>query len=606
MDPKLPWFILANPLVAAALIQLLLRRNHSAASALSVLSAFAGLLAALGIWFSAAPASALQIPWIDFGSQLQIPIGLLIDPLSKLMLLVVTGVGALVHLYSLVYMAGDDSKGRFFGNLSLFMFSMLGIVLADNFAMMFIFWELVGVSSYLLIGHWFTKNSAAAAANKAFLTNRIGDFGFMLGILILWTASGTVVFPELAAKASSLPIAPGLLTAGVLLVFCGAVGKSAQLPLHVWLPDAMEGPTPVSALIHAATMVAAGVYMLARVSFLITLSPDAQSVIAWTGILTAVFAALLATQQDDIKRILAYSTLSQLGYMVSAIGLAAPGAAMFHLFTHAFFKALLFLGAGAVIHALHHEQDIWRMGGLAKKMPLTFMTFATGYLALIGCPGLSGFFSKDLILMAAWQHNKVIFALGVATAGLTAFYMTRLFVVAFLGTPRSEAAAHGHDGPAAMTLPLLLLAIPSISAGWPLIQHAALGHETSEALHHLHESGSSLVVIFATLAFAVGTGVSFFIYGKAATDPIRIGPLRNKLYIDEVYSALISATQDLAADMSAWFDKWILDGVMVRGLSGATWGLGFALRFLQVGNLQAYSFIFGLGVVTVIYLLILR
>lgn len=604
MDPKLPWFVLLCPLLSAALIQLVLRRKHSLAAGISVLSAFAGLLAAVGIWFSGMPPAPLQIPWIQVGDALHVPIGLLIDPLSKIMLLVVTGVGALVHLYSLVYMAGDESKGRFFGNLSLFMFSMLGIVLADNFAMMFIFWELVGVSSYLLIGHWFTKDSAAAAANKAFLTNRIGDFGFMLGILLIWSATGTVVFGEIATKSAAIPAS--LLTAGVLLVFCGAVGKSAQLPLHVWLPDAMEGPTPVSALIHAATMVAAGVYMLARISFLVTLSPAAQTVIAWVGILTAVFAALLATQQDDIKRILAYSTLSQLGYMVSAIGLAAPGAAMFHLFTHAFFKALLFLGAGAVIHGLHHEQDIWRMGGLSKRMPLTFLTFALGYLALIGCPGLSGFFSKDLILAAAWQHNKALFALGILTAGLTAFYMTRLFVVAFLGTPRSDSAAHGHDGPLAMTLPLLVLAVPSVAAGWPAVQNATMGASYAAALHHLHESTSSLVVILATGAFLGGTGLSGLIYSRATRDPISIPPLRSKLYVDEIYAALIAATQELGAQMASWFDRWILDGLIVRGLSGLTWGFGYTLRFLQVGNLQAYSFLFGLGVVALIYLAVLR
>jgi NADH-quinone oxidoreductase subunit L len=353
-------------------------------------------------------------------------------------------------------------------------------------------------------------------------------------------------------------------------------------------------------------MVAAGVYMLARISFLVTLSPVAQSVIAWIGILTAVFAALLATQQDDIKRILAYSTLSQLGYMVSAIGLAAPGAAMFHLFTHAFFKALLFLGAGAVIHGLHHEQDIWRMGGLAKRMPLTFLTFAAGYLALIGCPGLSGFFSKDLILAAAYQNSRVLFGLGILTAGLTAFYMTRLFVVAFLGNPRSDAASHGHDGPLAMTLPLLVLAVPSVGAGWTSIQKAAMGPVYAEALHHLHEAAPAMVVVLATAAFVAGAGLSALIYSKATRDPISIPPLRSKLYVDEMYAALIGATQELGAQMASWFDKWILDGLIVRGLSGVTWGVGFALRFLQVGNLQAYSFLFGLGVIALLYLAVIR
>jgi NADH-quinone oxidoreductase subunit L len=292
--------------------------------------------------------------------------------------------------------------------------------------------------------------------------------------------------------------------------------------------------------------------------------------------------------------------------MVSAIGLAAPGAAMFHLFTHAFFKALLFLGAGAVIHGLHHEQDIWRMGGLSKRMPLTFLTFALGYLALIGCPGLSGFFSKDLILAAAWQYNKALFGLGILTAGLTAFYMTRLFVVAFLGTPRSESAAHGHDGPLAMTLPLLILAVPSVAAGWPAVQNAAMGASYAAALHHLHESASNIVVVLATGAFLGGAGLSALIYSRATRDPISIPPLRSKLYVDEIYAALIAATQELGAQMASWFDRWILDGLIVRGLSGLTWGFGYTLRFLQVGNLQAYSFLFGLGVVALLYLAVLR
>jgi NADH-quinone oxidoreductase subunit L len=539
-----------------------------------------------------------------------VPIGVLIDDLSKVMLLVVTGVGALIHIYSLVYMGEDDGESRYFGNLSLFMFSMLGIVLANNFAMMFIFWELVGVSSYLLIGHWFTRDSAAKAANKAFITNRIGDFGFMLGILMVWTATGTVIFSEMETKLPTLTLSAGFLTLSVLLIFCGAVGKSAQVPLHVWLPDAMEGPTPVSALIHAATMVAAGVYMLARVFFLVEMAPTAQAVIAWVGILTAVLAALMATQQDDIKRILAYSTLSQLGYMICAIGLAAPGAAMFHLFTHAFFKALLFLGAGAIIHALHHEQDIWKMGGLSGKMRWTFFTFAAGYLALIGCPFLSGFFSKDAILLAAWQSNKLIFLLGLATAFLTAFYMTRLFVVVFLGNTRTEAAAHGHDGPARMTVPLIILAVFSVIAGYSFLGlgERILGHSRiAENLHALHEKpGGWVVMILATGAFAVGTAGASFLYLGQSKDPILIPLFKNKFYIDELYTALIAGTQDLLATISRYIDQWFIDGLLVRGLSGAAWAIGFGLRFLQFGNLQAYAFLFGLGVVAMIYFMVFR
>src|SRR5688572_3133345 len=391
---------------------------------------------------------------------LKIDIGFQIDQLSLIMLLVVTGVGGLIHIYSYGYMHDDSGFSRFFACLSLFTFSMLGIVLANNFVMMFIFWELVGVSSYLLIGFWYERPSAADAAKKAFITNRLGDFGFLLGIIMVWALLGTVRFDELQARLGAAPGALGAwATAAGLLIFCGAVGKSAQFPLHVWLPDAKEGPTPVSALIHAATMVAAGVYMLCRVAFLFSVT--ALDVIAWVGGFTALLAAVIAVQQNDIKRILAYSTLSQLGYMVLAVAVS-PAAAMFHLVTHAFFKALLFLGAGSVIYALHHEQNIWKMGGLKKTMPITYWTFFIGTLALCGVPPFSGFFSKDEILAAAAHHSVALFIVTVLVAVLTTFYMFRLFFVAFGGTARS---GHAHESPKVMTWPLILLAIPSLLAG---------------------------------------------------------------------------------------------------------------------------------------------
>jgi NADH-quinone oxidoreductase subunit L len=602
-----PWFILLAPLASAVIIQLFTRRSRTVSATISVTAVCFSLLASIFVFFAPHSAVPNEIPWLDFGAAFRAPIGVMIDDKSKVMLLVVTGIGALVHIYSLVYMGEDESEARFFGNLSLFMFSMLGIVLANNFAMMFIFWELVGVSSYLLIGHWHTRDTAAAAANKAFLTNRIGDFGFMLGILMMWTASGTVVFTEMEAKLPDMALTGGFLTTTVLLIFCGAVGKSAQVPLHVWLPDAMEGPTPVSALIHAATMVAAGVYMLARISFLIAPAVGAQTVIAWVGIITAVLAALMATQQDDIKRILAYSTLSQLGYMICAIGLAAPGAAMFHLFTHAFFKALLFLAAGAIIHALHHEQDIWKMGGLSRSMKWTFRSFTAGFLALIGAPFFSGFFSKDAILVAAWQVDRFIFVLALLTAFLTAFYMTRLFAVVFFGEARSEAAKHGHDGPARMTGPLLILAVLSVIAGYGFIADRALGEPLSHSIVQLeHRGGSTVVMTLAICAFLTGAGSSWLLYKGAAKDPILVPLFKNKFYFDELYAALIAGTQDLIASISGWFDKWILDGLFVRGLSGGAWGAGFVLRFFQIGNLQAYSFLFGLGVVALIYFMVFR
>jgi NADH-quinone oxidoreductase subunit L len=591
-----PWFILLNPLIAAVLILVATRKNHGVSATISTLSALFGLVAALCAWSLPEVHSAVQ--WIDFGKALQIPLGVKLDHLAKTMLLVVTGIGFLVHLYSTVYMEHDESKARFFGHLSLFMFSMLGIVLADNFAMMFIFWELVGVSSYLLIGHWFTKDSAGKAANKAFIMNRLGDFGFMLGILMLWGTAGTVTFDGLAAQKETLAQNPAFLAAAVLLVFCGAIGKSAQFPLHTWLPDAMEGPTPVSALIHAATMVAAGVYMLARLAFLIALSPGAGMTIAWIGGLTSILAALMATQQDDIKRVLAYSTLSQLGYMVMAAGLAPDvhgGPAMFHLFTHAFFKALLFLGAGAVIHALHHEQDIWKMGGLSKTMKITTATFAIGTLALTGCPGLAGFFSKDAILLAAHEHSKPLFFIGLATAFLTAFYMTRLFAVAFLGKHRSEAAHHGHDCPRKMTWPLVILAFLSILAAYGSVPHW-FGIE--------HGDAPKIVPTLAILAFVTGTGVAWMLYSGAEKEPLSLPLFRSKFFFDEIYGAIVAGTQDVLAFIAAGVDA-IVSGI-VRAAGVATLGLGYALRLFQVGNVQAYAFIFGLGVVGLIYFLVFR
>jgi NADH-quinone oxidoreductase subunit L len=453
----------------------------------------------------------------------------------------------------------------------------------------------VGVSSYILVGHWFDKPAPPAAANKAFITNRIGDFGFMLGILMLWVSTGSVYFSGIEKAIPALVVQnPGFLAVATLLVFCGAVGKSAQFPLHVWLPDAMEGPTPVSALIHAATMVAAGVYMLSRVFFLISASPQAQAVIAFIGITTAVGAALIATQQNDIKRILAYSTLSQLGYMVCAVGMAADRAAMYHLFTHAFFKALLFLGSGAVIYGTHHEQDIWKMGGLKNRLPSTFLTFSVGTLALTGCPGFAGFFSKDTIITAASHGHPLIFGLALATAFLTSFYMFRLMVVVFGGHTRSEHARDGHQPPSVMTIPLMILAFPAVVAGWPIFAGRFLKLPVEE---HLNIG----VMALSILAFAAGAGLAWFFYTGKDSDPIHVPLFANKFYIDQIYHTLIAWTQDLAASLTATFDRWILDGAIVRGISSVAWVTGFVLRFLQLGNLQAYAFLFGAGSVALIY-----
>ncbi len=480
------------------------------------------------------------------------------------------------------------------------MFAMLGIVLANNFVMLFIFWELVGFTSYVLIGHWFYRDAAADAANKAFITTRIGDFGFMIGILMLWMATGSVVFTEVAPQMSTLTGHPMFLTVVALLIFCGAIGKSAQFPLHVWLPDAMEGPTPISALIHAATMVAAGVYMLVRVAFIIQGSQTALLVIAWIGTITAVMAALIATQQNDIKRILAYSTLSQLGYMVMAVGLASNDAAMFHLFTHAFFKALLFLAAGSVIVMLHHEQNIWQMGGLSRKLPITFITFVVGALALIGCPPFSGFFSKDAILALAYERNTPIFAVALFTAFLTAFYVIRMLVIVFFGRPRSDIARNSRESPPVMTVPLIALALLATFGGFSFFarKFLALPVEREVAI---------VVPALAIVALIAGTGLAIALYGNRATEPLKdLELLRHKFYFDEFYNWLIYWTQELLAPVSAFVDRWIIDACAVGGSSRGTWGIGALLRLVQVGNLQGYVFVFGLGVVAVIYFAVFR
>jgi NADH-quinone oxidoreductase subunit L len=587
----LPWIILLTPLLSAAFITLFTQRARNLSAMISVAACLISFLGACLLFFNAGAAAATPYHWLDVAPQFSISIGFTVDQLSKAMLFVVTGVGFLIHVYSLGYMDDDEGKSRYFAGLSLFMFSMIGIVFANNFVMMFIFWELVGVSSYILIGHWFDKPAPPAAANKAFICNRIGDFGFMLGILMLWVSTGSVYFTDLQ---KSIPQNPNFLAIATLLIFCGAVGKSAQFPLHVWLPDAMEGPTPVSALIHAATMVAAGVYMLSRVFFLVQASPEAQWVISFIGITTAVGAALMATQQNDIKRILAYSTLSQLGYMVCAVGLTADHAAMYHLFTHAFFKALLFLGAGAVIYGTHHEQDIWKMGGLKNLFPSTFLTFSVGTLALTGCPFLAGFFSKDAIISAASHGHPFIFAIALATAFLTAFYMFRLMVVVFGGHTRSDHARGGHQPPLVMTVPLMILAVPSAIAGYRFFAGSFLTLPTEE---HLNLG----VMFLSIIAFAAGAGFAWFIYNGKDSDPIHVPLLANRFYIDQFYHTLIAWTEDLAASLCATFDRWILDGAIVRGLGGVAWVSGFVLRFLQLGNLQAYAFLFGAGSVVLIY-----
>ena len=598
MSSLVPWLILIAPLVSAIVITLFTLRWKALSSTISVVAVLVSFICSCLV-FAHSASYAAQITWIDVAGALKVPIALTLDALSRTMVLLVSGVGALIHIYSLGYMRDDHGKSRYFAALSLFMFAMLGIVLASNFVMLFIFWELVGFTSYVLIGHWFYRDAAADAANKAFITTRIGDFGFMIGILMIWTSTGSIVFAEIAPRMSGLTSYPTFLMIVALLIFCGAVGKSAQFPIHVWLPDAMEGPTPISALIHAATMVAAGVYMLVRVAFIIQASQTALVIVAWIGTLTAVMAALIATQQDDIKRILAYSTLSQLGYMIMAVGLASSEAAMFHLFTHAFFKALLFLAAGSVIVMLHHEQNIWKMGGLSKKLPITFVTFGVGALALIGCPPFSGFFSKDAILALAYEHNTPIFAVALFTAFLTAFYVIRMLVIAFFGNPRSDIARESRESPPVTIMPLILLALLATLGGFGFFARNFLALPVE---NHI----ASVVPALAVIALIAGSGLAVAIYRQQETDPVDVKLLRHKFYFDEFYSWLIHWTQELLARVAAFVDRWIIDAGAVGGSSRGTWGVGALLRLLQVGNLQGYAFLFGLGVVALIYFALFR
>ena len=600
----MPWLLLFLPLIAAAANQLYLKRNAFIASMVSVASV--AVTFAISLMLLGKESAVTPIDWLTVGD-FKLQIGIKLDQLSTGMMVVVTGIGLLVHIFSLAYMADDSAKARYFTCLSLFMFSMTGIVLASNFIMTFMFWELVGLSSYLLVGHWYQKESAADAAKKAFITNRVGDFGFMIGILMLWGITGHLGFDGMkqwAADGGLSGVSTGVLGAALLCVFCGAVGKSAQMPLHVWLPDAMEGPTPVSALIHAATMVAAGVYMLFRVQLSIgaeAFDNFSGDTIAIVGGVTALCAALMATQQNDIKKILAYSTLSQLGYMIMAVGLLAGEAGMFHLFTHAWFKALLFLGSGAVIYACHHQQDIWQMGGLLKKMPITGFTFLIGFLALIAVPGTAGFFSKEQILEAAHHHERLswLFWVAAVVALLTPFYMTRLFVIAFLGKHRSKDADHAHEVGPLMFAPLAILAVLGLIAGYPFIaEKLAPAYQKPEHLFHF----AGLVPVTSVVAVLLGVIAGFALYNGKDKDPVSIPFFRDRFKIDAFYdNVLVKYFQDAFAAIVHFFDEFLINGLIVGGSTRIAEGFGGLFRRVQGGNLQGYAFAFGLGVILVIY-----
>ena len=575
-------------------------------------------------------------PWIDSGD-LSVPIRLGLDPLSAVMMLVVTGVGFLIHVYSTGYMAHEKAYGRYFSYLNLFTFSMLMLVLADNFLLLFFGWEGVGLCSYLLIGYWYQKPAAAQAGMKAFVVNRIGDWGFLIGIFLVFVTFGTLDFGRVFAEAPErLAMGGGLATAIALFLFVGAMGKSAQIPLHVWLPDAMEGPTPVSALIHAATMVTAGVYMVARCHILYTLAPAALTVVAVVGAVTALFAASIGLVQKDIKRVLAYSTVSQLGYMFLALGVGAYASGIFHLMTHAFFKALLFLGAGSVIHALSGEQDLEKMGGLKSALPRTHATMLIATLAIAGVFPLSGFFSKDEILWYAWKSGEpLLWAAGVIGAFLTAFYMFRLYFLTFRGTSRvtEEAKHHLHESPNSMTLPLAILAVLSAVGGLvqvPLIERgqrldgflepvfADVSRVVGGAVQAGHapgEAGLEVTLMVISLVVALsGIFVAHRFYVVDPEAPKRLGErvkglyalLFNKYWIDEIYDAKI-VQPIVRGSVRLWkrVDAAVIDGA-VNGIGREIDRAAGLLRLAQTGYVQVYAMILTLGMVVVFGYLALR
>ncbi len=573
------------------------RRRPAGAAAVSIAGTAAAFVLSCAVLCSelASPAvHAAGAEWLQLAF-VNLHMGVLVNQLTALMLFIVTLVSLLVQIYSLGYMRGDAGFSRFFSFLSLFTFSMLGIVVADNLIQLYIFWELVGLSSYLLIGFWYDRPAAAAAAKKAFVVNRVGDFGFLLGILLLARAAGTFDFSGVASFAASGALPAARVTLIALLLFCGVLGKSAQFPLHVWLPDAMEGPTPVSALIHAATMVAAGVFMLARLFPVFSASPEAMSVIAGVGGFTAVFAASIALVQDDIKRILAYSTLSQLGYMVMAMGAGAYTAGIFHLAMHAFFKALLFLGAGSVIHAVH-TNDIWKTGGLHRKMPVTSLTMLAASLAISGIFPFSGFWSKDEIFSAlkAGGHTYLYFA-AVSAAFMTAFYMFRLYFVVFAGEP-GESSRHAHEPPAVMTAPLVVLAFFSVFAGLAALPHT---HGIASFIFYgqPERAGLSLSIALTSSTVALsGIALAWLVYVRKAVPATALraasGPLyyllKNKYYVDELYLFFVRNVFFALTAAIRWFDRNVVDGaVRLSGLAVRRSGDG--LRRTVSGTVQSYA-----------------
>ena len=591
--------ILLLPLLSAFVTLLFLRKQGNIASLLSVASAGGILVFACYLIFANGGEDfTWDTTWLTLANW-ELRFGFLVDGPARLLLFVVAFVGLLIHIFSLGYMADDPARPRYFGGLSIFMFSMLGITLADNLIMIFVFWELVGFSSYLLISHYFTTEEAANASKKAFIVNRIGDFGFLIGIVLTYWIFGTVNLTELSDLASFDPSLTS--TALGLALACGFIGKSAQFPLHVWLPDAMAGPTPVSALIHAATMVAAGIFLLVRIDFLFT--DQALSLFALLGSGMGLYAGFCALVQRDIKKILAYSTLSQLGYMTAAFGLGMPGIAMFHLMTHAFFKALMFLGSGSVIHACHHQQDIFNFGGLRKKMPITALTFLVGVLAISGVNFLSGYFSKDAILLGAYNSNMPVFVILYSGAILTALYMFRLYFITFEGEPRSKYAKQAHESSSLMTAPLVILGLLSIFGGYHGLYPISLIGASLGDLDLVANMPNHLwMIVLGTFAWVSGCIAAKILFSKVEnSDPLESrvpGFFRlcsSKLYFDEVYNVYVKRVQEPCARFVEVLELLFISGLMVRGSAGLAALFALLGKAFYVGRIHAYTYWFILG-----------
>jgi NADH-quinone oxidoreductase subunit L len=637
------WLIPVVPLIGATINGILGKRlPKNIIGIIAAGSVALSFLISLRLFFAMLSLPETDLPiihnyftWIQAG-QFQAQFGLMLDHLSGLMILIVTGVGFLIHVYSIGYMSHDEGFYRYFAYLNLFVFFMLTLVLANNFLLMFVGWEGVGLCSYLLIGFWFIRKSAADAGKKAFIVNRVGDFGFILAIMLIYWTFERIDFQGVFLQLQNenlFRVEPlgsiGVLTTICLLLFLGAAGKSAQFPLYVWLPDAMEGPTPVSALIHAATMVTAGVYMVARSAELFNHAPGALLVVAFVGIFTAIFAASIGLVQTDIKKVLAYSTVSQLGYMFLACGAGAYAAGVFHLMTHAFFKALLFLGAGSVIHGMGGLQDIRKMGGLRHQMPWTYRTFLAGTLAIAGIPGLAGFFSKDAVLWAAWNfadYGKLLWVFGVITAGFTSFYMFRLVILTFHGSPRytHDDVEHVHESPKSMLIPLIVLAVFSIIAGYAGVPPILGGgnnieHFLTPAAHDMESESvgtstvEAILMVISTGAGILGLVLAYLFYVARPELPRKLAAslhalysiVVNRYYVDELYDMIIVWPIVAASREFLWkvVDVLMIDGA-VNGVGYLVRGAAGGLRHMQSGYVRTYAgwILFG-GVLIMVWFL---